>query len=272
MWFPPPLIRLPSSATTEPLNVAPREFTNVAFWCIVAALVGFWVLAYGLAIQRARVDKYVGIPALAVAGNFAWEFVHSLVIDQNIQQRPFNLVWLLVDVFILTQVFRYGNKDFPRMSRGAFRTLIIGTLLYAAAVMLAMTYEFRDVLGLYDGVILCTGLSASFIVTLRQRKSSAGQSMYIAISKWLGSFFAGLNTLIVYPHRSLLLLLFATVFVLDVTYIALLYRQIRAEGGSPWALNRPRVIVSEDRDPGESRTPGRVREPQPHLAATTEAD
>lgn len=268
MWFPPALIPLPKSATTEPLNIAPKDFTNFWFWCIVVGLVTFWVIAYGFAIQRAHVDKYVGIPAIAVAGNFAWEFSHSLIIDQNIEQRPFNLVWMLVDICILTQVFRYGNKDFPKMSRVAFRAMIIGTLLYAATIMLAMTYEFRDVLGLYDGVILATGLSSSFIITLRQRKSSIGQSMYIAIPKWLGTFLAGLNTLIVYPHRTLLLILFATCFVIDVVYIVMLYRQIRSEGESPWAINRPRVILDEDRD--EPRTPGRV--PEPHLAATTEAD
>jgi uncharacterized membrane protein len=226
--------------------VAPKNFDGVAFWIIVVGLASFWVLAYAFAIQRARVDKRVGIPSLAVAGNFAWELVHSLVIQQQASQRPFNFVWLLVDTIILSQVFRYGNKDFPSLYVRAFRRVILGTLAWAAVFMILMTRELHDVLGLYDGTILVVFVSASFIYTLQKRRSSAGQSMYIATCKWVGTFLAGLNTVFVYPHRWFVLFMFGTAFVLDVTYMVMLHRQIRAEGASPWAFNRPRVVAPDE--------------------------
>jgi hypothetical protein len=252
MWFFPAIVDFPADL---PLTVAPRNFAGVAFWIIVVGLASFWLIAYGLAIQRARVDKRVGIPAFAVAGNFAWEFVHSLVIQQQASQRPFNFAWLLVDAVILGQVFRYGNKDFSWLSTRVFRLMMVGVIAWAMAFMLLMTRELHDVLGLYDGTVLVVFVSASFIYTLRQRRSSAGQSMYIAVSKWMGTFLAGLNTVFVYPHRWFVLFMFATAFVLDVTYMMMLYRQIRAEGQSPWAVNRPPVTVPDSRTPEATRAP-----------------
>jgi hypothetical protein len=45
-----------------------------------------------------------------------------------------------------------------------------------------------------------------------------------------------------FPDRYLLMLLAATVFAVDVAYIVLVHRQIRAEGQSPWAFTRPPVV------------------------------
>jgi hypothetical protein len=241
MWL-PPIIKF---AHVPPLMVPATSFGGAAFWLLVTGLVTFWLFAYVLAIHRARVDKRVGIPTLAVVGDVAWEGVHSLVIQGFQAQRLLDFAWFLVDLVILWQVFLYGNKDFPAMSSKAYRAMVLGALAWAVAFMILMTREFSDVIGLYDGNILVMFLSWSFVYTLRKRKSSAGQSMYVAIFKWLGTFLACVNTAFVYPHRLFLLFTFATAFVLDVTYMVMLHRQIRAEGASPWAFNRPPVAVHD---------------------------
>lgn len=237
-WLPPALVDLP---TTAPSVSPPGDFRNGWFWAIVVGILVFWALAYGLAIHRAFVDKYVGIPVVVVAINFAWEFVHSVVIDQEPAQRPANLLWFLVDIVIVTQVIKYGHKDFPRLDRKLFLRLFFGLVALAGIQTFLMAYEFRDILGMYSGCALNVGISAAFIVTLVKRRSSAGLSLHAGICKMIGSQLAGLNVLILFPDRYLVLSWFVMMLILDLIYIRMLTRQIRKDGYSPWALNRPRV-------------------------------
>jgi hypothetical protein len=239
-WLPPALVDLPSVA---PSIAEPRDFRNGWFWAIVVCIGLFWGLAYGLAIHRGFVDKFVGIPAVVVAINVSWEFVHSFVIDQEPAQRPANFLWFFIDLIIVSQVVKYGYKDFPKLSRSLFQRLFFGLVALAAIQLFLMAREFRDILGMYSGCALNVGISAAFIITLIKRRSSAGQSLHIAICKMLGSQFAGLNTLILFPSRWLPLSWFIMILILDLIYIRMIYRQIRAEGQSPWALNRPPVTA-----------------------------
>ncbi|MFE7659726.1 transmembrane-type terpene cyclase [Streptomyces celluloflavus] len=237
-WLPPALVDLPSVASSVS---EPRDFRNGWFWAIVVGIALFWFLAYCLAVHRAHVDKRAGIPTVVVAINFSWEFVHSFVIDQGPAQRPANFIWFFFDFIIVYQVMKYGKKDFPKLSERNFRRPFWGICGYCAVQHYLMAYEFRDVLGMYSGVALNVGLSASFIITLRQRRSSAGQSVHIAVCKMLGSFLASLNVFIIFPSRAIVLFWFVVILVLDLTYVRMVFRQIRAEGRSPWVLNRPPV-------------------------------
>lgn len=237
-WLPPALFDLPGVA---PAVSEPRDFRNFWFWTIVVGLGTFWALAYGLAIHRAFIDKFVGIPVVVVAINFAWEFVHSIVIDQEPAQRPANFAWVLIDIVIVIQVMKWGHKDFPKLPRKLFQRLFLVLVVIAAIELFLAAREFRDILGMYSGCALNVGISAAFIVTLVKRKSSAGQSLYVAICKMMGSALAGLNTLILFPSRHLVLSWFVMILVLDLIYIRMIYRQIRSEGQSPWRLNRPPV-------------------------------
>jgi hypothetical protein len=254
MWFLPPLIHLPSPS---PLLIPARDFHGIAFFAILTALALLWIFAYAFAIHRARIDKRVGIPCLAVVGNFSWEFVHSTLLQQDPSQRPYDLAWLAVDCVIIVQVFKYGRKDFPGLSERAFRWMLVGALAWSGAFYILITRDIHDTLGLYDSTMLVVFESWCFIYTLRRRKSSAGQSLYVAVFKWWGTFLAGVETLFVYPHRTFLLFMFGTAFVLDVTYTVLLYRRISAEGQSPWALSRP-PVTGDTAAPATSGVTARV--------------
>lgn len=71
--------------------------------------------------------------------------------------------------------------------------------------------------------------------------------MYVAICKGLGSFFAGLTVMMMFPGRYLFVFWFPTVWALDTLYSVMPYRKIRSEGASPWALNRPAVVPDSER-------------------------
>jgi hypothetical protein len=242
MWLPP----IVNFAHIPPAIIPQTNFRGIPFWTIVISMVAFWLFAYIFAIQRASVDKRAGIPALAIAGDVAWEGTHSLVIAGYVPQRTLDFVWFAFDLVLLYQVFRYGNKDFPSLTGKTFRAMIWGVIAWCAVAMILLTRELNDTIGAYDGYFLVIFVSWSFIYTLRRRRSSAGQSMYIAVSKWVGTSMAGLNTFFVYPHHTFLIYSFITAFALDVTYMVMLYRQIRAEGASPWVFRRPPVTAPAD--------------------------
>ncbi|MCA2211624.1 transmembrane-type terpene cyclase [Jidongwangia harbinensis] len=237
-WIPDPLIYLPDPA---PVLSAKADMPDWLYWTLLLAVGVFWLPAYALAIHRGHVDKRVGVPVTLVGINFAWEFTHSLVIEQLPEQRPMNFGALLLDIVILGQALKYGYKDLPRLSRRTAQWLVLGILAYASVFLVVLTWELSDFYGIYTGLGINLFLSIAFILMLRARGSSAGQSVYVALGKCLGTLMVGFLFLFLFPDRYLLMLLAATVFVIDVAYIVLVHRQIRAEGQSPWALNRPPV-------------------------------
>jgi hypothetical protein len=73
-----------------------------------------------------------------------------------------------------------------------------------------------------------------FIVMLRTRQSTAGQTMYIAVLKTIIDSAGAVALVAWYPNRWLLHQMIAAELVLDLIYIVLLYRQFEAEGINPW--------------------------------------
>ncbi|WP_020673281.1 hypothetical protein [Amycolatopsis nigrescens] len=239
-WLPPFLIPMSEVA---PVTVGPADVPRVLFWMVAGPTVLGWMVTYLLAIRQAIVDGRVGVPAYMVAVNFAWEFSLTFVLEQTPTQRGINFVWVIINVFLLYQVFRYGRNDYPALSPRTFRWSIVGVLVWASLIVMAGANEFHDRDGMYIGMIINLPLSAAFILMLKRRGSSVGQSMYIATAKFVGSFFAGLTGFLVYPARVLFLVLVPTMVVLDLVYLVLLHRKMRAEGRSPWAFRAPATFA-----------------------------
>jgi hypothetical protein len=205
----------------------------------------FWLAAYVLAIWRANIDHRNAIPAIAVGLNLAWEFNYSLIVYQAANQRPFNFAWFLLDIFIARQVLRYGRQDYPGTSQRDFRRFFFAIFAFALIFLPAVTLEIDDSYGAYTGLGVNCCMSLAFVMMLRRRKSSAGQSLYIAGSKGIGSLLGVVMSVSLYPHSYIIAVMGATVIILDTYYAVTLYRQIRAEGASPWAINRPPVATGE---------------------------
>ena len=200
-----------------------------------------WTIVYVDGIRVGFRDRSYAIPFYALALNFAWELLYTIygfrtegVTAQNI----FNAVWFTFDVGILYTYFRFGRKHFlvmkdqPLAAAGGSDLLFIGWsflgLITAFAVQFAFLKEF--------GVSKAAGYSAFsqnllmsilFIAMLAKRASREGQSLTIAINKWIGT----LAPTILYgalgeggfPRGSFLILtlgVFCSVF--DVIYIWLL--------------------------------------------------
>jgi len=231
-WLPPYLLQMSEVA---PVTVGQADVPDWLFWSVAGPTAVGWTLTYILAIRQAVRDGRVGIPAYLVAVNFAWEFSLGFLLEQTPTQRQINLFWVVFNVVLLYQAFRYGRRDHSALSPRAFTWSLVGVLIWAALMVMAGANEFHDRDGMYTGMIIQVPLSASFLLMLKRRGSSVGQSMYIAVAKFVGSVFAGLTAFIVYPSHLLFLMLVPTYVGLDIAYLVMLRRTMRAEGRPLWA-------------------------------------
>ncbi|MET1074245.1 MAG: hypothetical protein ABWY11_16480 [Umezawaea sp.] len=249
-WLPPPLFPMSEVA---PVSIGPADVPQWLFWLVAGPTAIGWMLTYVLAIRQAFVDGRVGIPAYLVAVNFAWEFSLTFLLEQTPTQRGINFSWVVINVVLLFQVFRYGPADHPRLTPPAFRWSVVGVLVWASLLVMAGANEFHDLDGMYIGMIINVPLSAAFILMLQRRGSSVGQSMHIATAKFVGSLFAGFTGFLLYPSRLLFLVLVPTMVALDIAYLVLLRRRMRAEGRPLWAF-RARVVSVESAEPAPATT------------------
>ncbi|MFE9289674.1 hypothetical protein ACF1HU_15625 [Streptomyces olivaceus] len=236
VWLPPFLIPM---SEVPPVTVGAADVSDLLFAAVAGPTALGWMVTYVLAIRQARRDGRTGIPAYLIAVNIAWEFSLTFLLEQTPTQRQINILWLVFNVFLFAQALRYGPRDYPGLSARTFRWTLAGVLVWASVVVMVGANELHDVDGMYTGMIIQVPLSAAFILMLRRRGSSAGQSMHIAVAKTVGSLFAGLTAVIVYPSHHLLQVLVPTYVVLDVAYVVLLRRTVLREGRPLWAFRHP---------------------------------
>lgn len=212
----------------HPPSTPPLWLLNVAFGIMGVA----WVYTYVAASRRAFLEKVIAVPAIAVCSNFAWEFVYAFVFHIQAVTDIINVAFTIVDAILLWQVFRYGRKE-STLSRPAFNWTIIGMVAFGFAVHIASAWDFAD-RGGYNGWATTLYTSVAFVLMLRARQSTAGQTMYIAIAKLTGTLAATVGFAALYPTRTLMWVFYVTMTFFDVLYVIQLYRQFKAEGASPW--------------------------------------
>ncbi len=236
-------------------------------WLLATAMASgvFWLIAYLLIIYRGFKDHSYGMPVVALIGNLAWEIIYGLGIEAGcpatwsscpatlIQIR--NFIWMLFDFVILYTVLKYGRKYFTGFLQKYFVAIVLGGIVVAMALIYTIVQEFwvqnlwnvvvdgqtppflpLKIQGgdYYTGFGLNIIMSILFVFMINRRGNVEGQSIYIAISKWLGSLAAFGFMLADGVQSPVVSVLYAVVFVLDVYYIWLVYSVSRAEGINPW--------------------------------------
>ena len=194
-----------------------------------------WTIVYIDIINRGLRDKTYGMPFFALAFNIAWEFIYAFVIYQGFAlQRAVNIVWFLLDGGVLYTYLRYGREEFAEGYRKYFLPWSGVAIMMAFAVLYFSGREFPDVRGgTYSAFAQNLMMSVLFIAMLVRRGSVSGQSMYIAIFKWLGTL-APTILLWVATGSRLVLVLGIGCFLYDVIYIGMLYRKFVEAGMNPW--------------------------------------
>ena len=201
-----------------------------------------WTIVYIDGIRIGFRDKSYAIPFFALALNFAWEALYTFFgfrINGINVQNIFNAVWLTFDVGILYTYFKFGQKYFSQWLRtetsanglntkSAFTSWSVLGLVTAFALQYAILREFGIAKGAgYSAFLQNLLMSVLFIAMLAGRGTREGQSLSIAINKWIGTLAPTILYGLIgeggFPRGSFLILLagvLCTVF--DLIYIRML--------------------------------------------------
>ncbi|MBM0276132.1 transmembrane-type terpene cyclase [Micromonospora tarensis] len=212
-----------------------RQHADALVPTIAFGVVGICTFAvYIMMLRRQIIEKVPAIPVLALCANISWEITYAFIYPIYPQMRITLYFWIPLNLVILYLAVRYGRRDFPSLSRRAYGWLIAGWSLFALTFMPLATREFDDRLGVYTTVFVVVFMDAAFVVMLWNRRSTIGQTMYIAVLKMVVDVSGAVGLIIWFPDRWLLHQMIAAEVVLGALYIVLLYRRFRAEGVSPW--------------------------------------
>ena len=197
-----------------------------------------WCATYALILRRGFLDRTCGVPLVALAAAITWELIFA-VVRPTPGLPPFVVpAWLVIDCGILYLHLRYGGDERRRATR-AGRAILHARCAAALAGAFALEYavilDWGDEDGVYSGFAVNVVMSLAFLAMLDRRRDVRGQSVYVGMSKLLGSA-------ITIPHAYALhgslwsLRAFMVVSLLgDVAYVVLLDRRCRAQGIRPWA-------------------------------------
>lgn len=194
-----------------------------------------WTIVYIDIINRGLRDQACGMPFFALAFNITWEFIYAFLIYQGLPlQRLVNVVWFLLDLGILYTYFRFGRQEFPRAYAGLFIPWSLAALAAAFLTLYVAGSEFPGTRGgTYSAFAQNFMMSILFIAMLVRRGDVRGQSMYIALFKWLGTLAPTFLVTLATGSR-LVLILGVCSFFFDLVYIVMLYRQFVRAAINPW--------------------------------------
>ena len=211
-----------------------------------------WTIVYIEAIRLGFKYKTYAMPIAALGLNIAWEWmyaVHDLAVDPGVQAWV-NLTWALADVVILVTFFRYGRRELPDfVSRPLFIAWGVAIILTSFLIQWLFIAEFGmagNTAAIYSAFLQNLLMSGLFIAMFVARRGPRGQSLLIAIAKWIGTLAPTIA--IGFLENNLFVIgigLLCSVF--DLAYIGLLL----------WARRNPArfaVDAMHSTTPSESQT------------------
>ncbi|MFK0217440.1 hypothetical protein ACIQWN_04515 [Streptomyces vinaceus] len=189
-----------------------------------------WTVVYVEAIRVGLRDRTYAMPVAALALNFAWEATYAVgeVRAGVSAQGVVNVVWALADIVIIWTYLRFGRAELPefvtRPLFAAWSVLVFGSGF-------AVQWLFLAHFGTHDATryaaflqnLLMSGL---FIALYADRRGPRGQSLVIAVAKWLGTLAPTLLFGVI-EDSPFILGLGVLCSVFDLAYIGLLLRERR---------------------------------------------
>jgi hypothetical protein len=197
-----------------------------------------WFFTYALVLRRGYIDKVPAIPLFSLTLNLAWDVSGAFIVQSPLVQHYIDIGFVMINVLILLQWFRYWRNDMPGLSTFEFYFFWAIAQVMSFGIILLGNIELNDVLLYKMGFIDNFINSVLFVVMLYQRTELQGQSIYIGITKGLATGamslamftnpFPGLeDSVITVP-------LYVSIALLDVIYVVGFYKKARRLGVDPW--------------------------------------
>lgn len=197
-----------------------------------------WIIVYEECIRLGFKEKTYSMPFFALGLNFAWELIytvsdffldaHGPLVGMTLAQSIANAVWVCLDVLILSTYFLYGKKEWPKHIKGSFFVpWSILVLVCCFALQIVFIKEFGFVMAAqYSAFLQNLLMSVLFIGMYVKRGNRKGQSLLLAIAKWIGTLDpAILMGVMTFNAVVLVCGIFCTIF--DLIYIGLILKKPR---------------------------------------------
>jgi hypothetical protein len=207
---------------------------------LLTALSGIaWTTVYIDSIRVGFMQRTYAMPIAALGLNIAWEWIYAfrdLTHDPQLQGWV-NLIWALADVAILATFFRYGRSEFPGfVSRPLFISggvvIVITSFLIQWLFLVEFPVDMKA--AQYSAFLQNLLMSGLFIAMFVARRGPRGQTLLIAVAKWIGTLAP--TILFGFINNSLFVIgigLLCSAF--DLVYIGLLV----------WARRHPSAFLSD---------------------------
>jgi hypothetical protein len=203
-----------------------KTMTTITFFALISGI--FWTITYLLILQRSLQDRIIGMPMVALCMNIAWEFIFSFVYPSNTPQLYVNYVWFCFDIVIVTQYLKLNESVFSEhLPKKLFYPAFCSVLVISFLNMLFATTELGTKLGShYTAFEINLIMSVLFIYLLLSSDRTQGQSIYIAITKMIGTAFASVMSFLEFPSSPLLNFLYVAIFFCDGAYTVILQKKL----------------------------------------------
>ncbi|MBQ9306498.1 MAG: hypothetical protein IJ229_01135 [Clostridia bacterium] len=191
-----------------------------------------WTIVYIDSIRMGFRDKTYCMPLWALGLNICWEIIYSFDgFSHPSVQLIANTVWALCDILIVVTYFRYGKSKLPGRLKSVFLPYSLLAFFTCLMIQLAFYLHFPDSIeaAQYSAFLQNVAMSVLFVVMLCQRGTSDGQSMLIAVAKWVGTLAPTLQQGLVQNFNIYILIMGALCSVWDLLYIFLLRRKFAEE-------------------------------------------
>lgn len=196
-----------------------------------------WCIVYEECIRLGFRDKTCSMPFFALALNFAWEVIyfigdgffywHGTYSGFPPIQILANGAWACLDVLILVTWLRFGKaRWYPNADKKWFIPWSVMVVVLSYVIQLIFVAEFGGRMGSqYSAFLQNVVMSILFVTTLLQTGSTKGQSMLLAVAKWLGTLAPALLMGVVNGFQPYVFTMGILCSLFDLIYIVMLKKR-----------------------------------------------
>ena len=185
------------------------------------------MISYSIAIYQGIKDKSYAMPFFALCLNISWEILYFKKVlnggDGGLLWTVMDSIWLILDSGILITYFLYGKKYYPDKLKNYFWIFSIFQLIIAMLIMNEFYINYPFHAKINAGFFINIVMSMLFIDMLIKRNGKEGQSIILAITKFIGTLVATILSGFCFGAINRISLVLGGVSaVVDIIYIYLL--------------------------------------------------
>lgn len=180
-----------------------------------------WTVVYIIIAYKGFKEKTYGMPVISLGINFAWEI-------NLLEQRVWSLnglyyfLWTITDVAIFVTFYKYAFHYTKPKKIKQSTLFVFATVYFLLAIIII--YLLTNFVSASIPIIAFTdnlSMSFFFILMLKRRGCTRGQSVIAATFKFIGTIAASIS-IYLYYESFIYIILGAIITILDLVYISLL--------------------------------------------------